>query len=590
MVDAIDSLAISIFHSPGVYAVFLGSGVSRPAGIPTGAEITEKLIQEIAAVTGEKWVPDPKAWYVEKYKEEPDYSNVMEEVVRSQPERSQLLRPYFELTPREREEGITGLKVPTEAHNRLANLISDGYIRVVLTTNFDPLLEKALDALNVKYQIISTVDDINGVLPLAHADCTIIKINGDYRDARIRNTVAELTKYEEPLERLLDRVLDEYGLIVCGWSADTDIGIRNAFMRCPTQRFKTYWTIREKPRDTARSIIQERCAQTINITSADMFFTQLEEKITALKDLDIERPPTARMASAIVKRYLPEEKHAIRLHDFVIEQAEVLRQLISDEHFPVNNPQPTKEELVSRVERYESLSAVPIAIMATGCYWGKQEHQAIWVKSIERVAEPSLEFGGITTWLYLRHYPALLVLYAAGIAAVASDQHSTLRSLLLEPQIRSAQASSTERPCVLALNTTTVMDLNVARLLFDQEQRYTPVSDRLFQCLREPLRELIPQESRYERYFDRFEYLLALAYAHLNFHQSNHVWGPIGRFAWRQRYLTADQHIFGEIDREIEAMAEGWPPFRSGLFGNSLDNLRDIKRNLDQQITQRNWY
>ncbi|GAH79535.1 unnamed protein product, partial [marine sediment metagenome] len=46
--DIIIKLAFTMYSSPGVYALLLGSGISRDAGIPTGWEITLDLIKNIA--------------------------------------------------------------------------------------------------------------------------------------------------------------------------------------------------------------------------------------------------------------------------------------------------------------------------------------------------------------------------------------------------------------------------------------------------------------------------------------------------------------------------------------------------------------
>ncbi len=51
--DPILSLAHSMCTGKGVYAVLLGSGVSRSAGIPTGREVTLDLIRRVAALQGE---------------------------------------------------------------------------------------------------------------------------------------------------------------------------------------------------------------------------------------------------------------------------------------------------------------------------------------------------------------------------------------------------------------------------------------------------------------------------------------------------------------------------------------------------------
>ena len=53
MMDPSLSLAISVQSNPGVFALLLGSGVSRSAGMPTGWEIVVELIRKLAALKGE---------------------------------------------------------------------------------------------------------------------------------------------------------------------------------------------------------------------------------------------------------------------------------------------------------------------------------------------------------------------------------------------------------------------------------------------------------------------------------------------------------------------------------------------------------
>ena len=60
---------------------------------------------------------------------------------RQQAERQQLLRAYFEPNDQEREEGE---KEPTAAHRAIAALAAQGFIKVIITTNFDRLVETAL--------------------------------------------------------------------------------------------------------------------------------------------------------------------------------------------------------------------------------------------------------------------------------------------------------------------------------------------------------------------------------------------------------------------------------------------------------------
>ena len=59
-------------------------------------------------------------------------------------------------------------------------------------------------------------DALAGAEPLTHSRCYLLKLHGDYKDARILNTDQELSAYPESYDKLLDRIFDEHGLIVCG--------------------------------------------------------------------------------------------------------------------------------------------------------------------------------------------------------------------------------------------------------------------------------------------------------------------------------------------------------------------------------------
>ena len=97
----------------GVYALLLGSGVSRSAGIPTGWEIVLDLIRKLAHMMGQNCEPDPAVWYNHTFQKDPDYAKLLNEIAKSPSERNQLLRGYFEPTEEEREQK---LKLPTAAH------------------------------------------------------------------------------------------------------------------------------------------------------------------------------------------------------------------------------------------------------------------------------------------------------------------------------------------------------------------------------------------------------------------------------------------------------------------------------------------
>lgn len=156
MLDPTISLAFSVHSSPGVYALLLGSGISRAAGIPTGWEVVLDLIRKLAALRGVDCEPDPEQWYETEFATAASYSALLESLAKSPAERQHLLRAYFEPSTQDEEAGI---KLPTKGHRAIAELVKTGHIRVLLT---------------------------------------------------LKNTPDELARYDRRLNRLLDRVFDEY--------------------------------------------------------------------------------------------------------------------------------------------------------------------------------------------------------------------------------------------------------------------------------------------------------------------------------------------------------------------------------------------
>src|SRR3954470_6584091 len=94
--DPLTQLAFSIFENKGVFAVLLGSGLSRAAEIPTGWEITLDLIRRVALAQGVDEQPDWAHWYRTKTGQEPNYSTLLEELAVSAEERRSILHSYIE--------------------------------------------------------------------------------------------------------------------------------------------------------------------------------------------------------------------------------------------------------------------------------------------------------------------------------------------------------------------------------------------------------------------------------------------------------------------------------------------------------------
>ena len=570
MIDPIQSLAFSIQANRGVYAVLLGSGVSRSAKIPTGWEVTLDLIRKLAKLCDEVCDPAPELWYEKKFGSSADYSNLLDELVKTSAERQQLLRPYWEPNDQEREEGE---KQPTPAHRAIAALAARGFIRVILTTNFDRLMETALRDEEVVPTILSSPDQVRGALPLIHTQCCVIKLHGDYLDTRIRNTPAELDQYPSEFDQLLDRIFDEFGLIVCGWSAEWDGALRAALERAPSRRFTTYWSVRGQPGNEAQRLIDHRRAQVVRIKDADDFFGNVQQYVESIEAYSRPHPLSTEAAVASLKRYIPEPRYRIQLSDLVNDSVERVVEVISGEAFSVDGPRPTTESVTARVRHYEAACSTLLSMATIGGFWAEEEHYSLWREALERLGSTEPR-GGTVRWLRLRRYPATLLLYALGLGAVAANRLQFLNRMLVATLREEHQG---DMPAGRALPAFCIGDQGM-QILEGMEKHYVPLNDWIHETLRPYLERIIPDDNRYTMAFDKLELLMSLNNAYHN------DWVPPGAFGYRREN---NNQIFQQIRESLSTEQDESPFVTCGIFGGTAAACEQALATVEESI--RRW-
>lgn len=343
-----DALALSLHHSPGVHAILVGSGLSRAAGIPTGWEITLDLIRRLAALDGLTEHDDWAAWYRNKFGKEPSYSEILNALASTAAERRSILHSYIE--PAEGDDA----RKPTKAHHAIAQLVASGAVRLIVTTNFDRLVENALREAGIEPTVIGGGDAIKGATPLVHSKCTVIKVHGDYLDARIKNTDAELERYTPAMNRLLGQVFDSFGVLSVGWSGEWDTALRSAILRAPSRRYPFYWASRGKIGGLAQDLLDQRGGRSFAITEADSFFVKLAETLEALKQASRPHPQSVEMAVALAKRYCRDDKFAMEWSEFLHAEVEKVARFVRGSEYPTESP--TVASLNVLVERFDSLT------------------------------------------------------------------------------------------------------------------------------------------------------------------------------------------------------------------------------------------
>ncbi|MFC4736280.1 SIR2 family protein [Bacillus daqingensis] len=512
---------------------------------------------------------DEIKWYEEKFGKVPLYDEVIGMIAKTSSERNGLLKEFFEPTEVDLEENR---KLPTEAHRSIAELVKQGYIKVVVTTNFDRLLEQALDELNVQYQTVYHESDIEGMKPLAHADCTVLKIHGDYRDTRFKNITDELENYSEPLSAILNRIFDGYGLIVSGWSAEWDTALRDTIRSVKGRRYSWYWhSFSNEINEKAKELVSFRDANVIvDQEGADHFFKNLKENVENIAKVKQTNPENLLVKVNRLKKYLSNNKD-IELTDLITEETKKVINIVKNMDANQNVDDEIVKQWVKEIE--EVITPISVLMSIITYYKGSQYEQLI-IETLERLTNLS-EHNGRTTLLKLKEIPVQAVFYSVGIALVKNRDFRLLNNVLVKPQVRDRIYSTYDFTWYMSPR----RGLHDAVRALESGQRYhLPFEVTFMQPFMERLfieNQLCLDRDEIISLYDIFEFLRATKHRYLG--NDNYFSGCFG-YRHDRRYL---EKFLSE-----GAVQENWDVLQ--LFDNNKEKffeaLKLLTEDLNRQI------
>ena len=208
------------------FAVFLGAGASYSAGIPLAGEIARLIEDKCKAEV--KDCPHR------------DYATLMSKLVPSR--RYELLKDYMDKAK---------LNV---AHLYLAALVKAKYVDVVLTTNFDPLMIRALAHANIRpnvYDVPNTKRlDSMVIIPPA-----IVYLHGQFNSFITIHTIRESSEIQSDIKYAITSIIRNRTLVVIGYSGEND-PVFDVMKAWPQYTYGLYW-VHYNQDDPGRHVIQE---------------------------------------------------------------------------------------------------------------------------------------------------------------------------------------------------------------------------------------------------------------------------------------------------------------------------------------------
>lgn len=564
MRDELIQPSFAIFNSPGVYALLLGSGISRAAQIPTGYEVILDLISKVAASINEEITSDPIEWYENRFTEKAEYDKLLKKLGNTPADRQAILKKYFEPSDEDLEEGR---KVPTKAHNAIAWLIKHRFIRVVVTTNFDRLLEKALSNIGIEAQVVIE-NSIQHMSPLQHADVTIIKIHGDYLEINLKNTIDELSDYSESLKKLLQRVFSEYGLIICGWSGLTDKALRELLAQDDFKSpYATYFTSYSHPESITKSLIEKRNALQINSIDADILYTEIQQMIDSLSGINQNQKLSTEILIERLKKALSKSNSQIEVDDLV------------------HN---TLEQVIGDLAKVENKNRLSILLANKG---GEEKFKAIMSYFLE-IIEPlvhiafilgkysnSVEHASLLTYILERLYsvrytnfiwdiiPNILITYAVGIASVLNDKWLNIQAILLQPNLQLDLDRAVPDPYKYKSYLGKLMyGFTVGYYYFSGKNLQAVVGNTVFEILSSEIKKHEASIIKLRFGFDLFEMVTALTFLRYQANQ-NRDWMPLHSNIFYSQSWEKLIHYWDTIGKNFDHI-----PLVSDFFSNTDEN------------------
>ncbi|WP_229188719.1 SIR2 family protein [Bacillus cereus] len=312
-------------------------------------------------------------------------------------------------------------------------MVNDGYIKVIVTTNFDQLMEQALDELNIQYQTLYHESDIDGMKPLTQANCTVLKVHGDYRDTRFKNVSNELEAYPKSLSSLLKQVFDEYGIITSGWSAEWDTALKDTIKSVKGRRYSWYWhAYNDKLGEQAEELLKFRDGiKIVDSNGADSFFSLLAENVESISKLKKSSPQNIQLKINKLKKCITDNLE-IELREMITEETRTLVHFIKSLQSPAESTSEIMKEYIETIKEKTRTLAIMLSILTY--YSNNETHESIICETLERLTTAKAT-NGMRAYICFSKLPAIVGFYSAGIASVMKNNYKFFMDIRVRTEL-----------------------------------------------------------------------------------------------------------------------------------------------------------
>ena len=291
---------------------------------------------------------------------------------------------------------------------------------------------------------------------------------------------------------------------------------------------------------------------------------ELKKAITTILESGIIARETTNPIN-FINEHIHEPQKIRQLREVVQKEVSIVFDSMQGEQYSLSNTNTTNEATWARVNQYRELLSTLVNMFIVGCYWGETLSFPIWEEVITRIGNITMNkpVSYYPHWVATAHYPALLLLYAGGIAALKNRKYTTL-FMLFNSFIRKPNSYLAEP----------ITSISSAYLPLTKQERgfnYTNYgSTHLHETLRTPFKQFIHDDNDYNYFFSLFELIYNLLFIHRRTQEGGSHHHLFCSLTFRS---LRSNNAVEEFKQEILQHGNNHPLLLSGLFEGDIERV-----------------
>jgi tetratricopeptide (TPR) repeat protein len=296
--------------------VFAGAGVSMapPSSLPSWNAFNDAVLHALTAAVGDYMSQPYSNWTLARLTSRRDTTPFFAPDFMADIIAEEVGRDYFRVLQALDTDAIN------DGHRALAALVASGAVRAIVTTNFDRLIERALEELQVEHDVFATTDDFERLDNIVQSGldkrCLLIKVHGTVEnpESMVDTLSQRLRGRPEALNAALRTLIAHLHVLFLGFSgADLDYDHHYLGLRAAAEANRGFTYLTRAGQNPRRAIVE--LAEAWGDNSTIVFGSLPGWLLDITKELGVIVEPSETSTDMAIKRLEAVQTYARRWAD-----------------------------------------------------------------------------------------------------------------------------------------------------------------------------------------------------------------------------------------------------------------------------------